>query len=113
MFNGKGVYSWWDGKTYTGEFKNGEMHGNGKCTYPDHKSYIGEYKNGKKDGIGEQIWDDYGKKYSGEWKAGKMHGKGTYQNIKKGKEARIGIFEKGKLVRWVKQKKNKEESKQN
>ena len=47
MFDGKGTYTWADGVTYTGEFKDDKMHGNGFYTQPGSvkKDYV-VYENG-------------------------------------------------------------------
>ena len=46
------------------------MHGVGKFTWKDGKTYYGEYKNDLKDGWGIFTWPD-GRRYEGEWKEGK------------------------------------------
>ena len=35
--------TWKNGNTYTGEFKNDLMHGQGKFDYPDGDFYVGEF----------------------------------------------------------------------
>jgi L1 cell adhesion molecule like protein len=46
------------------------MDGKGKFTWEDGRSYVGEYKNDKKEGIGMFTWPD-GRIYNGQWKNGK------------------------------------------
>ena len=65
---------WLDGKSYTGEWFEDQMNGQGAKTYPD------------------------GKIYQGGWKDGESHGEGMLS--KKGKSSKAGIFENGRCVRW-------------
>lgn len=80
--NGSGTFLWENGSKYTGEFKNGAMHGNGtfyfggKSISPGSK-YTGEFRNGFIHGSGTWTWTN-GDKYIGECKYNKMHGKGIY-----------------------------------
>jgi hypothetical protein len=53
------------------------MEGKGVFTWPDGRKYEGDYKCDKKEGVGIFFWPD-GRKYSGQWKNGKQHGLGTY-----------------------------------
>jgi len=46
------------------------MHGEGVFTWTDGRKYTGEYKNDKKDGQGVFEWPD-GRRYAGAWKDGK------------------------------------------
>ncbi len=46
------------------------MHGTGIFSWPDGKNYSGSYINDKKEGYGEFTWPD-GKIYRGNWKDGK------------------------------------------
>lgn len=46
------------------------MHGEGIFTYPDGRSYKGQYKNNFKHGYGVYTWSN-GRVYSGNWKDGK------------------------------------------
>jgi hypothetical protein len=74
--HGKGVYTWPDGMTYDGEWKDGDMHGKGVRTWPDGQTYDGEWKADAKHGKGVYTWPD-GTTYDGEWKDDKRHGKGV------------------------------------
>lgn len=38
---GKGMFKWADGATYTGEFKNNDMHGQGVYIWDDARKYEG------------------------------------------------------------------------
>ena len=46
------------------------MEGKGVFTWPDGKAYAGDYKNDKKSGSGSFTWAD-GRNYTGEWLEGK------------------------------------------
>lgn len=74
------------------------MEGKGVFTWPDGRKYVGDYLNDQKHGIGTFTWSD-GRVYHGEWVDGKQHGHGTY--IKDGKK-REGIWQKGKRTEWIK-----------
>jgi len=43
----KGAITHPDGRRYTGEFKDGKMHGKGEFTYSDGRKQIGEFKDDK------------------------------------------------------------------
>lgn len=74
------------------------MEGKGLFTWPDGRKYEGEYKNDKKCGFGVFYWPD-GRIYRGEWLEGKQHGRGEYTS-KKG-TVREGVWENGVRVRWL------------
>ena len=40
---GKGIFSWIDGRKYVGEYKNDLKHGIGTFTWPDGRCYHGEW----------------------------------------------------------------------
>ncbi|MDP6781530.1 MAG: hypothetical protein QGH32_07250, partial [Alphaproteobacteria bacterium] len=65
------------GYKYSGEWKDGEPHGQGTHTFADGTKYVGEHKDGKFHGQGATTYPD-GTKYVGEWKDGKKHGYGTH-----------------------------------
>ena len=46
--NGQGTYTWTNGDKYVGEYKDGEEHGQGTYSYSNGNKYVGEYKDGKK-----------------------------------------------------------------
>ena len=65
-----------NGCVYEGELNDGKMHGQGKLALPDGRTFEGEFKEG-------QTWNGTGvykhpsgDVYEGELRAGKMHGKG-------------------------------------
>ena len=73
----EGTYTWPDGDTYTGEWKDGKQHGQGTYTGVDGSRYIGEWKDGERNGQGTYTFAD-GCKYTGEHRDGKQHGQGTF-----------------------------------
>lgn len=80
---------------------DGKMHGQGKFTWPDGRSYVGNYENDQKNGYGTFKWRN-GKAYQGEWRNGRQHGEGVLINDPKNEEhERKGIWEDGRLKRWL------------
>jgi pSer/pThr/pTyr-binding forkhead associated (FHA) protein len=78
--DGKPYYAtrdWPDGRSYTGFFLNGRMHGTGSCVWPDGSTYRGEYQNGLKHGSGTFKWP-VGHVYQGEYFEDKKHGLGKF-----------------------------------
>eukprot|EP00438_Fugacium_kawagutii_P002143 Skav218493 [mRNA] locus=scaffold538:1344458:1348152:- [translate_table: standard] len=68
VMNGHGRFRWPDGRTYTGNYRNGLRHGQGKFNWPDGRSYEGEWEDGKQHGQGTLI--QKGKVIKGEWSKG-------------------------------------------
>ncbi|XP_067844064.1 alsin isoform X4 [Heptranchias perlo] len=68
--------------TYEGRWLAGKPHGKGVLRWPDGRTYSGDFKNGLEDGYGEYIIPSKALKkndhYQGHWKEGKMHGHGIY-----------------------------------
>jgi len=75
--NGQGTFTYADGTKYVGEWKEGKYHGQGTYTNADGTKYIGEFKDGMFHGQGTYTNAD-GTKYIGEFKDGMFHGQGTY-----------------------------------
>jgi hypothetical protein len=67
--NGKGVYVLPGGAVYTGEFKNGEIHGTGVCHYTDGSEYQGSWQHRKPHGQGTMTYPD-GSSRTGNWQYG-------------------------------------------
>ena len=44
--HGKGVFTWTDGRKYTGEYVNDKKEGKGIFEWPDSRRYEGEWKKG-------------------------------------------------------------------
>ena len=72
-----GTYTYANGGTYTGEWKDNSLHGHGTLTFPNGDKYVGEFKEGKQHGQGTFTYAD-GQTYVGEWKDSKRHGQGTF-----------------------------------
>ena len=70
MQNGLGVFEWKDGRVYTGQWKDSEMHGFGRYILKENKTYEGEFYADKKHGYGIYTWPD-GRVYEGYWKDSK------------------------------------------
>lgn len=70
-----------DGSVYSGEMKNGKMHGRGVYIWKDGDKYEGEWESGLQHGIGTFIGSEGGA-YFGTWKNGKMDGKGVFRPLK-------------------------------
>ncbi len=64
-----------DGSTYSGRWRNGEIHGNGEYIYTNGDIFVGEWKQGKKH-RGEYKYQA-GHRYKGDWEKDKPHGIGT------------------------------------
>ena len=67
--SGQASYTWGNGNTYVGEWKDGKPNGKGTATYVGLGRYVGTFKKGKRHGRGEANYVD-GRKYVGEWKDG-------------------------------------------
>lgn len=80
---------------YTGEFRNGTLHGKGTFTTSQNGRYIGEFVDGRIAGRGSITYPDGGK-YDGEFLNGSRHGHGTY-TFPDGR-VRSGYFERDQLV---------------
>ncbi len=55
-----------DGRTYTGDTKDGLPHGRGTLNYPDGQIFVGSWKDGRKHGLGTTIFTD-GTMDNAEW----------------------------------------------
>ena len=81
--------------TYSGEWKYGEMSGQGEIENADGGNYVGEFKNNKIHGHGVYTFSD-GEKYVGEWKNNEKHGQGTNTYADGTKE--VGQWKNGKYI---------------
>lgn len=90
-----GTYTWYDGSTYEGAWKDNQK--TGIATYKDANgdSYVGEWKNNRRSGEGIYNWSD-GRVWMGEWKEGEPHGKFIQYAPDKSVE-RMGIFNRGRF----------------
>ncbi len=65
-----------------GEYKNDLKHGRGVYTWLDGRKYTGHYQNDCKHGYGEFEWAN-GRRFEGHWAYGKQHGFGRYYEPRK------------------------------
>lgn len=93
---GHGNVKFPNGGEYTGEWKDGEMHGEGTFTWKDKSSYKGEYYQNKKHGKGVFIFPNEDR-YDGHWEKGVQHGKGILYS-KDNVELQSGEWDRGKYV---------------
>ena len=56
--NGRGTFIFPTGAKYSGDFKNGEIHGLGVCYYTTTSKYSGEWKNRYPEGKGTKTYAD-------------------------------------------------------
>jgi len=90
-----GSYTWYDGSTYEGTWKDNQK--TGMAVYKDANgdTYAGEWKMNRRSGEGVYTWAD-GRVWLGQWKDGEPHGRFVQYAPDKTIE-RMGIFQKGKL----------------
>ncbi|XP_056144962.1 alsin-like isoform X2 [Lampris incognitus] len=97
---------------YSGGWLAGKIHGRGTMKWPDGRSYTGNFKNGLEDGYGECVilnkLLNKPDRYRGHWKEGKIHGFGTYKYASgevyegcfyDGQRHGYGMLSSGKLTR--------------
>jgi uncharacterized caspase-like protein len=73
---GEGVYTYKDGRSYTGAWQDDKRHGQGTMAFPNGDKYVGEFAEGLFHGQGTYTLSN-GQQYTGTWKEGKQNGKGT------------------------------------
>ena len=90
-----GSYTWYDGSTYEGTWKDNQK--TGRAVYKDANgdTYVGEWKSNRRSGEGVYSWKD-GRVWLGQWKDGEPHGRFIQYAPDKSIE-RMGIFQKGRL----------------
>ena len=71
-----GSFTYDDGSTYEGEFKDGKVHGHGTYVWPDGTTYTGDFVDGLPEGTGTITWPD-GTSYMGKFVDGRLEGAGT------------------------------------
>ena len=67
------------GKEYTGDYKNGPMHGKGLYEWSEGEYYRGDFVKGKKEGSGEMHWAN-GRSFAGSFVNGRPQGIGIFDN---------------------------------
>jgi hypothetical protein len=76
--DGRGRYSWSNGKQYDGEWKAGQLHGRGRYQWPDGSVYEGEWRHDQRNGRGVLTYAN-GNRYEGDWVDGLYEGQGTFR----------------------------------
>ena len=71
-----GSFTYDDGSTYEGEFKDGKVHGKGTYFWPDGTTYTGDFLDGLPSGTGTLRWPTGGV-YTGDFVDGEPEGTGT------------------------------------
>jgi S1-C subfamily serine protease len=79
----------------TGNWLNGELHGEGTSESENGAKYVGSFKKFERHGSGVFIFSD-GKKYVGEWKNNRANGKGTLISLNGDKS--VGDWRGGHLL---------------
>ena len=77
LFSGTGEFNFLSGETYTGDWQDSYMSGNGTVTFPGVGTYTGSMAESKRNGYGTFTWLS-GDKYEGNWENDEMSGDGTY-----------------------------------
>ena len=90
-----GSYTWYDGSTYEGTWKDNQKTGSAVYKDANGDTYVGEWKSNRRSGEGVYSWKD-GRVWLGQWKDGEPHGRFIQYGADKSIE-RMGIFQKGKL----------------
>ena len=68
-YTGRGVYVFPSGAVYTGDFLDGEIHGNGLCHFSDGSEYRGQWQHRQPHGQGTMAYSD-GSQRTGMWERG-------------------------------------------
>lgn len=69
--NGYGVFTWTDGRSYSGDYVNSKKEGNGVFRWSKGQKYDGQWLNGKQHGFGKYYKKDDSIGEEGEWFEGK------------------------------------------
>lgn len=77
LLHGQGELVWSNGARYSGEFARGVFYGQGSLREANGDEYRGEYVAGELTGPGEFVGAD-GSRYTGEFLRGQFHGKGEF-----------------------------------
>lgn len=75
---GYGKKRYKSGAVYSGQFNNGQIHGDGKVVYSDGSSYHGQWSQNLREGKGKMKFKN-GDLYKGQFKRNKLHGKGLME----------------------------------
>lgn len=74
--DGRGIMKYQNGSVYSGQWKDGRMHGNGSIRWQDGSLYSGQWMDGKRSGYGTYAWSN-GDRYTGHWDDNRMCGYGS------------------------------------
>lgn len=78
---------------YAGQFERDLKHGQGKFTYPDGSTYEGNFRNDKFDGYGTYLFAADNREYKGYWSNGKMEGGGELKYLNLDENTKLsGLF---------------------
>lgn len=91
-------------KTYTGQFVEGRIEGEGESKWVDGREYQGHYRNGKEDGEGKFKFAN-GNIYIGKFKEGKMNGFAIFIS-QEDQTKRHGEWRDGKRIAWLSTQEN-------
>jgi hypothetical protein len=73
---GQGYFTTPGGQTHLGEWKDDKRNGQGIATFPGGETYVGEWKDDVRYGQGRNLYSD-GQTYVGEWKDDVRYGQGS------------------------------------
>ena len=74
---GRGIFTLDSGDVYSGNFRQGAMHGHGRYLWRNGDEYEGQWVHDLMEGHGVLVMND-GARYEGSFNAGRMHGHGTF-----------------------------------
>ena len=77
LFSGQGDFAFITGETYTGQWSESFMSGDGTVVFPEVGEYTGTLEGSKRNGTGTFTWYD-GDEYKGNWVDDAMSGEGVY-----------------------------------
>lgn len=94
---GCGHYTFANGESYFGEWRDNKFDGYGLCLWSDGRKYRGMFKEGKRYGFGMFTWPS-GCKYEGEWLDDKRHGSG--KDLWPDSSSFVGQYAQDKFNGW-------------
>ncbi len=93
--SGVGTYTWPDGSSYSGEWRNSQPFGQGVFIGASGQRYEGSWAYGLPDGKGTYTWPD-GRQYMGSFQRDRFHGRGV--QIWPSGERYEGTYERGEIT---------------
>ena len=75
-YSGQGTYVYPSGARYSGNFRNGKIHGDGILYFSNGNKYVGQWVNQYREGKGKMIFAS-GETYEGSFRKSKFNGRGT------------------------------------